>query len=111
MYLMDYDSVKVTNYVQRFCIIPRVSNGVAEFTLLVQLVNNERTEVYDDTYEDPRDLLHDLRNGWYYSDKLMKERGIDSKMFLSDQYYISDKELDAIVHYIFEVAFTRLLCK
>lgn len=65
MYLMDYDSVKVTNYVQRFCIIPRVSNGVAEFTLLVQLVNNERTEVYDDTYEDPRDLLHDLRNGWY----------------------------------------------
>lgn len=30
MYLMDYDSVKVTNYVQRFCIIPRVSNGVAE---------------------------------------------------------------------------------
>lgn len=49
--------------------------------------------------------------GWYYSDKLMKERGIDSKMFLSDQYYISDKELDAIVHYIFEVAFTRLLCK
>lgn len=65
MYLMDYDSVKVTNYVQRFCIIPRVRNGVAEFTLLVQLVNNERTEVYDDTYEDPRDLLHDLRNGWY----------------------------------------------
>ena len=67
MYLMDYDSVKVTNYVQRFCIIPRISNGVAEFTLLVQLVNNERTEVYDDTYEDPRDLLHDLRNGWYLS--------------------------------------------
>lgn len=49
--------------------------------------------------------------GWYYHDKLMKERGIDSKMFLNDQYYISDKELDAIVHYIFEVAFTRLLCK
>lgn len=24
MYLMDYDSVKMTNYVQRFCIIPRV---------------------------------------------------------------------------------------
>ena len=65
MYLMDYDSVKVTNYVKRFCIIPRVRNGVAEFTLLVQLVNNERTEVYDDTYKDPRDLLHDLRNGWY----------------------------------------------
>lgn len=61
MYLMDYDSVKMTNYVQRFCIIPRVRNGVAEFTLLVQLVNNERTEVYDDTYEDPRDLLHDLQ--------------------------------------------------
>lgn len=60
MYIMDYDSVKVTNYVQRFCIIPRVSNGVAEFTLLIQLVNNERTEVYNDTYEDPRDLLHDL---------------------------------------------------
>ena len=34
MYLMDYDSVKLTNYVQRFRIIPR-------------------------------DLLHDLRNGWY----------------------------------------------
>lgn len=65
MYLMDYDSVKATNYVQRFCIIPRIRNGVAEFTLLVQLVNNERTEVYEDTYEDPRDLLHDLRNGWY----------------------------------------------
>lgn len=30
MYLMDYDSVKMTNYVQRFCIIPRVRNGVAE---------------------------------------------------------------------------------
>lgn len=65
MYLMDYDSVKLTNYVQRFCIISHVRDGVAEFTLLVQLVNNERTEVYDDTYEDPRDLLHDLRNGWY----------------------------------------------
>lgn len=52
MYFMDYNSVKVTNYVQRFCIIPRVRNGVAEFTLLVQLVNNERTEIYDDTYED-----------------------------------------------------------
>lgn len=65
MYCMDYDSVKFTNYVQRFCIIPRVRGGVAEFTLLVQLVNNERAEVYDDTYEDPRDLLHDLRNGWY----------------------------------------------
>lgn len=49
--------------------------------------------------------------GWYYSDKLMKEHGIDSKMFLSDQYYISDKELDAIVQYIFKVAFTRLLRK
>lgn len=23
MYLMDYDSVKMTNYVQRFCIIPQ----------------------------------------------------------------------------------------
>lgn len=41
----------------------------------------------------------------------MKERGIDSKMFLNDQYYISDKELDAIVQYIFKVAFTRLLRK
>lgn len=49
MYLMDYDSVKATNYVQRFCIIARVRNGVAEFTLLVRLVNNERTEVYEDT--------------------------------------------------------------
>lgn len=61
MYFMDYDSVKLTNYVQRFCIISRVRDGVAEFTLLVQLVNNERAEVYDDTYEDPRDLLHDLQ--------------------------------------------------
>lgn len=49
--------------------------------------------------------------GWYYNDKLMKERGIDFKMFLNDQYYISDKEMNAIVHYIFDVAFTRLLCK
>lgn len=48
---------------------------------------------------------------WYYSDKLMKERGIDSKMFLNDQYYVSDKELDAIAYYIFNVAFTRLLRK
>lgn len=45
MYFMDYDSVKLTNYVQRFCIISRVRDGVAEFTLLVQLVNNERAEV------------------------------------------------------------------
>lgn len=45
MYLMDYDSIKMTNYVQRFCIIPRIHNSVAEFTLLVQLVDNERTEV------------------------------------------------------------------
>lgn len=65
MYIMDYDSVKLTNYVQRFCIIQRVRGDVAEFTLLVQLVNNERDEVYDETYADPRDLLHDLRNGWY----------------------------------------------
>lgn len=65
MYLMDYASAKATNCVQRFCIIPRVRNGVAEFKLLVQLVNNERTEVYEGIYEDPRDLLHDLRNGWY----------------------------------------------
>lgn len=49
--------------------------------------------------------------GWYYSNKLMKERGIDSKIFLSDQHYISDKELDAIVQYIFNEAFTRLLLK
>lgn len=49
--------------------------------------------------------------GWYYSNKLMKERGIDYKMFLSDQYYISDKELNAIVQYIFNEAFTRLLLK
>ena len=66
MYLMDYDSVKLKDYVDRFCIIARVRNGAAEFTLLVQLVNNKRTEVYDDTYKDPRDLLHDLRNGWYF---------------------------------------------
>lgn len=24
MYLMDYDSIKMTNYVQRFCIIPHM---------------------------------------------------------------------------------------
>lgn len=30
MYIMDYDSVKLTNYVQRFCIIPRVRGDVAE---------------------------------------------------------------------------------
>lgn len=65
MYFMNYDSVKLTSYVQHFCIISRVRDGVAEFTLLVQPVNNERAEVHDDTYEDPRDLLHDLRNGWY----------------------------------------------
>jgi hypothetical protein len=65
MLFMDYDSVKFKDYVKSFCIIPRVRNGAAEFTLLVQLVNNERTEVYDDTYKDPCDLLHDLRNGWY----------------------------------------------
>lgn len=29
MYCMDYDSVKLINYVQRFCIIPRVHGGVA----------------------------------------------------------------------------------
>lgn len=52
MYIMDYDSVKLTNYVQRFCIIPRVRGDVAEFTLLVQLVNNERDEM----------LLHNPRD-------------------------------------------------
>lgn len=74
MYFMNYDSVKLTNYVQRFCIISRVRDGVAEFTLLVQLVNNERAEVYDDTYEDPRDLLHDLRNGWCHASIWQKSR-------------------------------------
>lgn len=80
MYLMDYDSVKVTNYVQRFCIIPRVRNGVAEFTLLVQLVNNERTEVYDDTYEDPRDNLK------RFFDKLIKAKvfDVDTMVFKSN---------------------------
>lgn len=52
MYIMDYDSVKLTNYVQRFCIIQRVRGDVAEFTLLVQLVNNERDEM----------LLHNPRD-------------------------------------------------
>ena len=42
-----------------------VCKGVAKFTLSVQLANNERDEVYSETYTDPRDLLHDLRNGWY----------------------------------------------
>lgn len=65
MHVINYDSVKFTNYVQRFCIKSRVSKGVAEFTLLVHLANNERDEVYNETYTDPRDLLHDLRNGWY----------------------------------------------
>lgn len=66
MYFMDYDSAKLKDYVERFCIIPRVRDGVAEFTLLVQLVRYDGVaEVYDDVYDDPRDLLHDLRNGWY----------------------------------------------
>lgn len=33
MYLMDYDSIKMTNYVQRFCIIPRIHNGKNLVTL------------------------------------------------------------------------------
>lgn len=42
MYLMDYDSVKVTNYVQRFCIIPRVRNGVADANVprLLEFIKN-----------------------------------------------------------------------
>lgn len=80
MYFMDYDSVKLTNYVQRFCIIPRVRGGVAEFTLLVQLVNNERAEVYDDTYEDPRDLLKE------FFDRLIKAKvfEVDTMVFKSN---------------------------
>lgn len=65
MHIISYDSIKMTDYVERFAIISRIRNGVAEFTLLVEMTNNERSEVYDDTYQDPHDLLHDLRNGWY----------------------------------------------
>lgn len=65
MHVIDYDSVKLTNYVQRFAIVTRIHNGAAEFMLLVQLTNNERVETYDDTYTDPNVLLHDLRNWWY----------------------------------------------
>lgn len=65
MHVIDYDSVKFTNDVKSFAIISHVYNGAAEFTLLVQIANNERVETYDDTYTDPNTLLHDLRNGWY----------------------------------------------
>lgn len=65
MHVIDYDSVKLTSYVQRFAIITRIHSGAAEFMLLVQIANNERVETYDDTYTDPNTLLHDLRNGWY----------------------------------------------
>lgn len=50
MHVINYDSVKFTNYVQRFCIRSRVSKGVAEFTLLVHLANNERDEVLSRTF-------------------------------------------------------------
>lgn len=65
MYFRDYDSVKFTNDVKSFAIISHVYNGAAEFTLHVRLVSDERVESYSDTYSDPRNLLHDLRNGWY----------------------------------------------
>lgn len=65
MHIRSYDTVKFTDDIQRFAIVSRVHNGIPEFTLLIKLVNDGRAEVYDDTYIDPRDLLHDLRNGWY----------------------------------------------
>ena len=65
MHVIDYDSAKFTNYVKSFAIMPRVHNGDAEFKLMVELVNNGGTDIYDETYQDPNDLLHDLRNGWY----------------------------------------------
>lgn len=65
MYFRDYDSVKFTNDVKSFAIISHVYNGAAEFTLHVRTVNDERVGSYSDTYSDPRNLLHDLRNGWY----------------------------------------------
>lgn len=61
----EYQSIKLTNHVQRFVITTRVYNGLAEFTLRVRLMNNERTQTYNSTYTDVNDLLHDLRNGWY----------------------------------------------
>lgn len=65
MHVIDYDSVKLTNYIKRFAVVTRIHGEAVEFMLLVQLANNERVETYDDTYTDPNDLLHDLRNGWY----------------------------------------------
>lgn len=61
----EYQSIKLTNHVQRFVITTCVYNGLAEFTLRVRLMNNERTQTYNSTYTDVNDLLHDLRNGWY----------------------------------------------
>lgn len=61
----EYKSIKLTNHVQRFVITTRVYNGLAEFTLRVRLMNNERAQTYSSTYTDVNDLLHDLRNGWY----------------------------------------------
>lgn len=50
MYLMDYDSVKVTNYVQRFYIIPRYTAsdiyGIANCELEFYLVNRLANDVF-----------------------------------------------------------------
>lgn len=50
MYLMDYDSVKLTNYVQRFCIIPRVNNGVAD--VAEKVINYVSKQLYRYTASD-----------------------------------------------------------
>lgn len=57
----EYKSVKLINHVQRFVITTRVYSGLAEFTLRVRLMDNERAQTYNSTYADVNDLLHDLR--------------------------------------------------
>lgn len=64
---ITYNSAQLTNDVKRFRIASQIVDGVAEFTLLVQVVISDdgRTRTYRGTYSSPIDLLHDLRNGWY----------------------------------------------
>lgn len=40
----EYQSTKLTNHVQRFVITTRVYNGLAEFTLRVRMMDNERAQ-------------------------------------------------------------------
>lgn len=52
----EYQSTNLATNVQRFVITTRVYNGLAEFTLRVRLINNERVQVYNSTYADANDL-------------------------------------------------------